>query len=94
MGVMRGPAVGDAIAPADASRHVVEQLHAQSGQPLWGFARREGLSDAEAEDVVQETMLRLYGALTKGTVVDRPDAWPTRPHIGWRWTATASVVDG
>jgi RNA polymerase sigma factor (sigma-70 family) len=78
MGVIRGLAVGDEIAPAEASRQVIEQLHAQMGQPLWGFARRQGLSDAEAEDVVQETMLRLYRTLTSGSVVDRPDAWAYR----------------
>lgn len=78
MGVIRGLAVGDEIAHAEASRHVVEQLHAQVAQPLWGFARRQGLSDAEAEDVVQETMLRLHRALTAGSVIDRPDAWAFR----------------
>jgi RNA polymerase sigma factor (sigma-70 family) len=50
----------------------VEQLH---GDALFGFARRLGIDDAVAEDVVQEGLLRLYDAISAGTRVDDPRAW-------------------
>jgi RNA polymerase sigma factor (sigma-70 family) len=71
-------AVGDEVAADPASRQIVEDLHRRQGQLLWGFARRLGLDDAEAEDVVQEALLRLWHELRNGAPIERPDAWAFR----------------
>lgn len=65
-----------AFPSADPS--VVTGLHARRGQELWGFARRLGLSDEEASDAVQETLVRLWTELRRGTAIDSPDAWAFR----------------
>jgi RNA polymerase sigma factor (sigma-70 family) len=71
-------AVGGAL-PADrATRQIVESIHTDNGQALFGFARRLGLRDDEAEDVVQEALLRLWRAVASGAVVDAPVAWTFR----------------
>jgi RNA polymerase sigma-70 factor, ECF subfamily len=57
---------------------VVEDVHERYGQPLWGFARRLGLDDDEAADVVQEALLRLLRAFDGGEAVERPAAWAFR----------------
>ena len=62
---------------ADASRVVVE-LEAGHGQALFGFVRRQGLSDEEARDAVQEVLLRLWRELEGGAAVDNPRAWAYR----------------
>jgi RNA polymerase sigma factor (sigma-70 family) len=45
---------------------------------LWGLARHLGLAPEEADDAVQETLLRLWSALQRGTAVAQPDAWVFR----------------
>jgi RNA polymerase sigma factor (sigma-70 family) len=45
---------------------------------LWGLARHLGLAPEEADDAVQETLLRLWSALQRGTAVAQPDAWAFR----------------
>src|SRR5262245_50224230 len=50
----------------------VERNH---GDAMLGFARRLGLDDAVAEDVVQEALLRLYDAITSGTRIGDFRAW-------------------
>lgn len=50
----------------------VERMH---GDAMLGFARRLGLDDAAAEDVVQEALLRLYDAITSGTRISDLRAW-------------------
>jgi RNA polymerase sigma factor (sigma-70 family) len=71
-------AVGDDVARDRAARQVVEALHATSAQQLFGFARRLGLLDEEADEVVQEAMLRLWRTLERGTAVEAPGAWAFR----------------
>ncbi|HEY3073341.1 MAG TPA: sigma-70 family RNA polymerase sigma factor [Candidatus Limnocylindrales bacterium] len=68
--------VRDASQPA--ARQVVELVHAEHGQQLWGFARRLGLGDEEAGDVIQETFVRLWRACRDGEPPDRPVAWAFR----------------
>lgn len=50
----------------------VERLH---GDALFGFARRLGIDDDDAEDIVQEALLRLFDASRAGTAIDDPRAW-------------------
>jgi RNA polymerase sigma factor (sigma-70 family) len=71
-------AVEDDVAQDRAARRVVEILHAANGQQLFGFARRLGLPDAEAEEVVQEAMLRLWRSIVRGPIIDSPVAWAFR----------------
>jgi len=63
---------------ADALRASVARLQAERGSELWGLARHLGLSPEEAEDAVQETLLRLWAVLRDGADIERPDAWAFR----------------
>ncbi len=54
---------------------LVTEVEQQHGDALFGFARRLGIDDEVAEDVVQEGLLRLYDAISGGTRVDDPRAW-------------------
>jgi RNA polymerase sigma-70 factor (ECF subfamily) len=64
--------------PADAYRSEVAGLQAERGNELWGLARHLGLSPEEAEDAVQETLLRLWAVLGDGAKIERLDAWAFR----------------
>jgi RNA polymerase sigma factor (sigma-70 family) len=61
----------------DADRIVVdvEQRH---GQALFGFVRRQGLTDDQARDAVQEVLLRLWHECRGGASIDNPRAWSYR----------------
>jgi RNA polymerase sigma factor (sigma-70 family) len=61
----------------ESDRLLVERIHAEHGQQLWGFARRQGLRDDEADEVVQEAMFRLLRQL-RASPVDDPVAWSFR----------------
>ena len=63
---------------ADALRDTIVSLQADRGAELWGLARHAGLAPEEADDAVQETLLRLWAALRDGQPIDRPDAWAFR----------------
>ena len=54
---------------------LVTDVERRHGDALLGFARRLGISDATAEDVVQEGFLRLYDEILGGTHVDDARAW-------------------
>jgi RNA polymerase sigma factor (sigma-70 family) len=70
---------GDAAIPvAEEMRGAVVRLQAERGAELWGLARHLGLAPEEADDAVQETLLRLWSALQRGTAVAQPDAWAFR----------------
>jgi RNA polymerase sigma factor (sigma-70 family) len=72
-------AVADApVVTQAAARRIVEEVHARSGQQLFGFARRLALSDDEAAEVVQEALLRLWRTLQAGGSVEEPSAWTFR----------------
>jgi RNA polymerase sigma factor (sigma-70 family) len=65
----------------DAGAHVarlVTDHYERRGRALFGLARRSGLSDDEAADVLQETHLRLFRELTAGATIDDLDAWSFR----------------
>ncbi len=68
----------NAASGADGLRSAVISLQAERGAELWGLARHLGLSPEEADDAVQETLLRLWSALRDGQSIDRPDAWAFR----------------
>ena len=61
----------------DADRVVVEVEH-RHGQALFGFVRRQGLTDDQARDAVQEALLRLWYELRGGASIDNPRAWSYR----------------
>ena len=63
---------------ADALRATVVSMQADRGAELWGLARHLNLEPAEADDAVQETLLRLWSALRGGQAIERPDAWAFR----------------
>ena len=62
----------------DALRSAVVSLQAERGAELWGLARHLGLSVDEADDAVQDTLLRLWSAMRDGKPIERPDAWAFR----------------
>ncbi|HEX3220144.1 MAG TPA: sigma-70 family RNA polymerase sigma factor [Candidatus Limnocylindria bacterium] len=62
----------------DALRATVVSLQADRGAELWGLARHLNLEPEEADDAVQETLLRLWSALRDGQDIERPDAWAFR----------------
>ena len=96
--VSDAPAVDDLTA-----RRILEGVHARNGQQLFGFARRLGLTDDEADDVTQEALLRLWRALRGTAVIDDPAAWAFRAtyrlamdrhRLARRWQALAGVLRG
>ena len=71
--------VAESVASTDAERSAfVTELYERRGRELWGLARRLGASDDEAGDVVQDTHLRLWRELGRGTVIADVDAWTFR----------------
>lgn len=56
----------------------VARLEAQHGQAMFGFVRRLGLNDPQAQDCVQEGLLRLWAELQRGTAILDPKAWVYR----------------
>ena len=62
----------------DLLRDTVVQVQHERGSELWGLARHLGLSPDEADDAVQETLLRLWSSLRDGAVIERADAWAFR----------------
>ena len=63
---------------ADPLRDTIVHLQEERGGELWGLARHLGLLPDEADDAVQETLLRLWAALRDGAAIERPDAWAFR----------------
>ena len=61
----------------DADRTVVD-VERRHGQALFGFVRRQGLTDEQARDAVQESLVRLWHALRSGASIDNPRAWAYR----------------
>ncbi|HEX6129180.1 MAG TPA: sigma-70 family RNA polymerase sigma factor [Candidatus Limnocylindria bacterium] len=61
---------------ADAA--LVTELHELHGAALFDFARHLGLSDEQAADALQETLLRLWRELQRGTLIEQPLGWAYR----------------
>jgi RNA polymerase sigma factor (sigma-70 family) len=70
--------MGTAIGERDGDRLLVTDLQARRGHELHGLARRFGLSAEEADDAVQETLLRAWIALDAGEPIRQLDAWAFR----------------
>jgi RNA polymerase sigma factor (sigma-70 family) len=66
---------GRGVSNGSSATTLVSEVEKQHGDALFGFARRLGIDDDGAEDVVQEGLLRLYDAISAGTRVDDPRAW-------------------
>jgi RNA polymerase sigma-70 factor (ECF subfamily) len=63
---------------AAAAKAILLDLEQREGQALFGFAVRLGLSDAEAQDAVQESFLRLWAQGIAGTSIGNPRNWTYR----------------
>jgi DNA-directed RNA polymerase specialized sigma24 family protein len=64
--------------PAAADRAdegLLVELERREGQALFGFVRRLGLNDSEAQDVVQEVFLRLWRQLGTGRPMVNGKGW-------------------
>jgi RNA polymerase sigma factor (sigma-70 family) len=61
-----------------AARRVIVELEARHGQAMFGFVRRQGLTDTEAADAVQEVLLRLWAEMSRGVTVGSPKSWAYR----------------
>jgi RNA polymerase sigma factor (sigma-70 family) len=55
--------------------HAFETLVRRHRRPLIRYCRRMGLSDARAEDVLQQALLQAWLALERGSDVRAPKAW-------------------
>ena len=77
---VRGLEVLDAsgVSSDAAAELAVVDLEVRHGQALFGFVRRQGLADAEAQDAVQDVLFRLWLELRSGTVIASPRAWAYR----------------
>lgn len=62
----------------DADERLMVELERHTGQALFGFVRQLGLSDTEANDVVQEVFLRLWRQLGTGRQMDNAKGWAYR----------------
>ena len=71
-------AEGAAATGDTAADLAVVELELRHGQALFGFVRRQGLTDTEAEDAVQEVLVRLWLEIRAGRAVDNPRAWAYR----------------
>ncbi|HEX6138860.1 MAG TPA: sigma-70 family RNA polymerase sigma factor [Candidatus Limnocylindria bacterium] len=71
-------AARQALSGADALRDAIVRLQTERGAELWGLARHLGLTPEEADDAVQETLLRLWSELRDGREIERPEAWAFR----------------
>ena len=72
---MPTPASSSASARPPAIDAVVVGLHQDEGQALFGFVRRLGLNDEQADDAVQEVFARLLDQSRRGITVASPRSW-------------------
>ena len=82
---------GTVVTGESAYGAVISSIHASEGRALLDFARHLGLADEAAADVVQESLLRLWRELQRGTSLADPTAWTYRTcyrlamdHHRWR----------
>ena len=70
---------GHPVEPVAASvAERVTTIEHDDGQALLGFAIRLGLTEIEADDAVQETLVKVYLELRKGVAILNPRAWAFR----------------
>jgi RNA polymerase sigma factor (sigma-70 family) len=75
MGIDAVNGVPSATTRREADRLLVVDLQSRRGPELYGLARRLGLSADEADDAVQESLLRAWLALDGGRPIAQLDAW-------------------
>lgn len=76
--ISRGPGTDDDEPSRAAPNSVISDLEVQDAQGLFGFVRRLGLTDEQADDAVQEVLVRLLDQLRLGTAILNPRAWAYR----------------
>jgi RNA polymerase sigma factor (sigma-70 family) len=69
---------GRAALRDDLAKTMLTDLERREGQALFGLAIRLGLSPAEAQDAVQETLLRLWAQIAAGSTIESPRNWAYR----------------
>jgi RNA polymerase sigma-70 factor (ECF subfamily) len=62
----------------DGAWDVVVALEQESGQRLYGYALRLGVDSGRAADLVQESLVRLWRELGRGTTIVSREAWTFR----------------
>lgn len=73
---MSSDATKDEVSVAiDEAAAVVARIQDGDGQALFGFVRRLGLSDAQADDAVQEVFARMLDVQRQGVTIANPRAW-------------------
>ena len=70
--------VPQADTPAARSKMRLIELERHEGQALFGFTLRLGLRPSEAQDAVQETLLRLWSQVASGASIENPRNWAYR----------------
>ena len=75
MNVEAFDASGAAARARDEDRAAIVDLQARRGAELYGLARRLGLDADEADDAVQEALMRAWLALDADDPVRQLDAW-------------------
>jgi len=78
MGIGTFHSAGAAAHERDRDRVVVTDLQARRGGEMYGLARRLGLDGDEADDAVQETLMRAWVALDERDPIRSLDAWAFR----------------
>jgi RNA polymerase sigma factor (sigma-70 family) len=78
MGVDAVDGLPSATTRREADRLLVVELQARRGPELYGLSRRLGLTAEEADDAVQETLLRAWIALDGDEPIRQLDAWTFR----------------
>src|SRR6188474_2466955 len=78
MNVEAFDASGAAARARDEDRAAIVDLQARRGAELYGLARRLGLDADEADDAVQEALLRAWLALAADEPIRQLDAWTFR----------------
>jgi RNA polymerase sigma factor (sigma-70 family) len=76
--LLRASGPGDARAHDDESFSPVAGLYGADAQAMFGFVRRLGLSDEQADDAVQEVFARLLAEHYRGIAVADPRSWAYR----------------
>jgi RNA polymerase sigma factor (sigma-70 family) len=69
---------GTVEATRRSAADAVSAIEREHGQALFGFARRLGLPSVEADDAVQDTLMKLYVELSRGVAILNPSAWAFR----------------
>jgi RNA polymerase sigma factor (sigma-70 family) len=75
---MRSPLGPVAVDRPTGHPTAIAGVYDVDGQAMFGFVRRLGLTDEQADDAVQEVFARLLAEQRRGTVVTNPRSWAYR----------------